>query len=92
MKWHVIVALLLYASSSVAGTGADVLNFKNGVEFPHKAHQTYLKSDCKNCHRKGDPGKIEGFGKDHAHRMCKTCHAMRNAGPASCKDCHKNKK
>jgi hypothetical protein len=24
-----------------------------------------------------------------AHRMCKTCHAMKQAGPAACKDCHK---
>ena len=89
MKYF-IMAMLLVASSSFAATnGPEVLNFKNGAVFPHRSHQGFLKSECKQCHRKGDPGKIEGFGKDHAHRMCKTCHAMRNAGPASCKDCHK---
>lgn len=91
--YYLVMALLFTASTSFAASNeTGVLYFKNGVVFPHKAHQSYLKSDCKNCHRKGDPGKIEGFGKEHAHRMCKTCHAMRNAGPASCKDCHKNKK
>ena len=90
MKW-LIPAILLVTTSSFAGDNSDNLKFKNGVSFPHKAHQTYNKSDCKQCHRKAGevPGHIEGFSKDAAHRMCKTCHAMRNAGPVACKDCHK---
>jgi hypothetical protein len=49
-----------------------------------------MKSDCKQCHRKDDgTGHIPDFGKDVAHRMCRTCHAMKMKGPAACKDCHK---
>ncbi|MDA8430994.1 MAG: cytochrome c3 family protein [Geobacteraceae bacterium] len=88
MKWLVPVILLI-AVSSFADNGPEILKFKNGVTFPHRAHQTYLKSDCKQCHRKAGPGKIEGFSKDAAHRLCRTCHAIRRAGPAACRDCHK---
>jgi hypothetical protein len=90
MKW-LLPAILLITSAAHAKDGADIIYLKNGVTFPHRAHQSYLKSDCKNCHRKEvGTGKIPGFGKDIAHRMCKTCHAIRKAGPAACKDCHKN--
>ena len=89
MKW-LVSAILLVATTSFAADNSDIIKFKNGVTFPHKAHQTYNKSDCRQCHRKAGeaPGHIEGFSKDVAHRMCKTCHAMKNAGPASCKGCH----
>jgi hypothetical protein len=89
MKYVVITMFFIASTSFAASNGPDVLYLKNGAVFPHKAHQGFLKSECKQCHRKGEPGKIEGFGKDHAHRMCKTCHTMRSAGPTSCKDCHK---
>jgi hypothetical protein len=89
VKW-LLAALLLLTTSAFAENGPEVLKFKNGVTFPHRAHQNYLKSDCKNCHKKdAEIGKIPSFGKDVAHRMCRTCHAMKNAGPAACKDCHK---
>ncbi len=87
MKW-IITAMLLAATVSFADEGPAVLHFKNGVTFPHRAHQGYMKSDCKQCHRK-QVGKIPDFGKDVAHRMCRTCHAIRQAGPAACRDCHK---
>jgi hypothetical protein len=89
MKW-LIAAILLIATNSFANEGRETLYFKNGVVFPHRAHQKYLKSDCKNCHKKeAGNGKIPSFGKEIAHRMCKTCHAIRQAGPSACKDCHK---
>ena len=88
MKW-LCATLVLIAVTAVAAEGPQNISFKNGVTFPHHKHQGFLKSDCKQCHRKGAPGKIEGFGKDAAHRMCRTCHAMKNAGPAACPDCHK---
>ncbi len=90
MKW-LCSALILVATTAFAADNPETLRFKNGVSFPHRKHQTYFKSDCKNCHRKTgeDPGKIAGFGKDAAHRLCRTCHAMKNAGPASCPECHK---
>ena len=34
-------------------------------------------------------GKIEGFGKDFAHKTCKGCHTDGKKGPTSCKECHK---
>ena len=88
MKW-LAPAILFVAVSAFADEGAEILKFKNGVTFNHWAHQNYNKSDCKNCHRKEvGSGHIPQFSKDVAHRMCKTCHAMRQAGPASCKGCH----
>lgn len=77
-------ALVAFAGSAFA---ADVIEMKRGVKFPHKAHQTAV-GDCKKCHEKG-PGKIEGFGKDFAHKTCKGCHTDMKKGPTVCKDCHK---
>jgi DnaJ-class molecular chaperone len=87
-----ITIMLLIATTAFAGN-TDTLLFKNGVVFPHKAHQKQLKSECRQCHRKGmtDGGHIEGFEKDMAHRMCKTCHMMKQTGPVACKECHPKK-
>jgi hypothetical protein len=87
-----ILAVLLVSSTSFAVENPDVMKLKNGVTFQHKNHQATLKGECKNCHRKEkdvSTGHIEGFGKDNAHRMCRTCHTVKNMGPTSCKDCHK---
>ena len=85
-----MLAALFFATTSYAVENPDILKLKNNVTFPHKNHQTTLKGECKNCHRKEvNSGHIEGFGKDNAHRMCRTCHAIKHAGPASCRDCHK---
>jgi hypothetical protein len=81
-----IVTLLVVAFAGTA-FGADVIEMKRGVKFNHKAHQTSV-GDCKKCHEKG-PGKIEGFGKDYAHKSCKGCHADMKKGPTGCKECHK---
>jgi len=70
---------------------ADVMTFPapkmGNVQFNHKKHQETLKN-CKLCHTKA-PGKIEGFSKDVAHKMCIDCHKSKGKGPVSCKDCHK---
>jgi hypothetical protein len=58
------------------------------VTFDHKKHQETLK-DCTKCHAKPAGGKIEGFGKDLAHKTCKGCHQEMGKGPTGCKDCHK---
>lgn len=83
-KVIVLISLVAFAGTAVA---ADVMEFKRGVKFNHKAHQEAVK-DCKKCHEKA-PGKIEGFGKDFAHKTCKGCHTESNKGPTACKDCHK---
>ncbi|MCM2359854.1 MAG: cytochrome c family protein, partial [Geobacteraceae bacterium] len=58
------------------------------VTFNHKKHQDSLK-DCKACHATEAGGKIEGFGKDIAHKTCKGCHEEKKAGPTKCGECHK---
>jgi len=81
-----IMTLLVVAFAGTA-FAADVIEMKRGVKFDHKAHQTSV-GDCKKCHEKG-PGKIEGFGKDLAHKTCKGCHSEMKKGPTGCKECHK---
>lgn len=66
-----------------------VLPAKNGnVTFNHKKHQESLK-DCKICHAAETGGKIEGLGKDWAHKTCKGCHEEKKMGPTKCGECHK---
>ena len=82
------VALTLFTASLAMAADTITLPAKNGnITFNHKMHQEMLK-DCKICHEKA-PGKIEGFGKDFAHKTCKGCHTDKAAGPTKCADCHK---
>ena len=81
-------ALIVFAAGSAMAADTITLPAKNGnITFEHKKHQEALK-DCKICHEKG-PGKIEGFGKDFAHKTCKGCHEEKKAGPTKCGECHK---
>lgn len=87
---RVLVAMLAVTAFAGSAIAADVVEFPASmgkVTFNHKKHQENLK-DCKICHEKG-PGKIEGFGKEFAHKTCKGCHAEKKQGPTGCKDCHK---
>jgi len=80
-----MLVLIAFAGSAFA---ADVIEMKKNVKFTHKAHADAVK-DCKKCHEKG-PGKIEGFGKDWAHKNCKACHEEKKIGQdTKCKFCHK---
>ncbi len=82
------LTLFCAATALAAGPESIALPAKMGtVTFPHKKHQEMLK-DCKICHEKG-PGKIEGLGKDWAHKTCKGCHETKKAGPTKCGECHK---
>lgn len=82
------VALTIFAAGTALAADTITLPAKNGnITFNHKMHQDTLK-DCKICHEKG-PGKIEGFGKDFAHKTCKGCHETKKAGPTKCGECHK---
>ena len=87
MKKTIIAVLALVALTGTAFAG-DVMEFKKGVKFNHKAHQEALK-DCTKCHSTTAGGKIEGFGKEFAHKTCKGCHTEMKKGPTSCKECHK---
>jgi hypothetical protein len=84
MKKSVVamVAVLAFAGAAFA---ADVIEMKKGVSFDHKKHQAL---GCTKCHADAKGGKIEGFGKDWAHKTCKGCHTEMKA-PTACKDCHK---
>jgi hypothetical protein len=79
-----VLSVTVFAGSAFA---ADVLEFKKGVSFKHKAHVESLK-DCKKCHENAGGGKIEGFNKDFAHKKCRECHSEMKKGPTSCKGCH----
>ena len=83
-------ALIVFAAGTALAAGPESITLpaKNGnITFPHKKHQELLK-DCKACHEKA-PGKIEGLGKDWAHKTCKGCHEEKKMGPTKCGECHK---
>jgi predicted CXXCH cytochrome family protein len=67
---------------------------KNGdVIFYHNNHVNEVRGECKLCHE-ATPGKIPGFGKEYAHKVCIGCHEPhdgRPEGPTKCDGCHKNK-
>lgn len=85
LKLIAIFAITAFAGSAFA---ADIIEMKKGVKFNHKAHQELL-NDCTKCHSTAAGGKIEGFGKDIAHNVCKGCHTEGKKGPTTCKECHK---
>ena len=83
-----MISVIAFAGSVCA---ADVMEFpaKMGkVTFNHKGHQEKVKGGCTTCHATAAGGKIEGFGKDYAHKTCKECHA-KSGGPTKCGECHK---
>ncbi|OGU24214.1 MAG: hypothetical protein A2X85_12630 [Geobacteraceae bacterium GWF2_54_21] len=92
-----VMMLMLISSSAVA---SDIINFKNGMVFNHKGHQTERVGKCYVCHDNVSvsadgknvtttaPGKIKGFGKEWAHKYCTDCHELFGEGPVECKDCH----
>ncbi|HEY6874613.1 MAG TPA: cytochrome c3 family protein [Geobacteraceae bacterium] len=85
-----MISVVAFAGSVCA---ADVMEFpaKMGtVTFNHKAHQEKVKGVCTTCHATAAGGKIEGFGKDFAHKTCKGCHE-KSGGPTKCGECHKKK-
>jgi len=95
----VIAVLSVYGVASnvmaeaPAGTGPEVINLKMGVmvlPFSHGKHARELKNDCLHCHTK-KIGKIEGWGKDTAHRICIPCHDLEEKGPVECHQCHPKK-
>ncbi len=83
-------ALTIFSAGLALAAGPETISLPakmGNVSFNHKKHQDMLK-DCKICHEKG-PGKIEGFGKDMAHKTCKGCHEEKKQGPTKCGECHK---
>jgi hypothetical protein len=91
---------MFIASTAVA---ADIIEFKNGMIFNHKMHQSDRVGKCFVCHDNvsvsedgkkvttTNPGKIKGFGKVWAHKYCTDCHDVFGEGPVECKGCHNKK-
>ncbi len=82
-------ALTLFTAGMALAAGPETLTFptKMGtVTFPHAKHQSL---GCTKCHATEQGGKIEGFGKDWAHKTCKGCHTDMGKGPTKCNECHK---
>jgi len=86
-----VVASLSFSSIVFAAEYPETIELPvamGKITFHHKQHQERLK-DCMICHSTPSGGKIEGFGKDIAHKTCKGCHSEMGKGPTSCKDCHR---
>jgi len=92
----VLVALSMTAISSAAlaqtpkNKGREVIKLNMGdlqLPFKHWKHQKDLNNECFHCHN-SKIGKIDGWGKDTAHKICIACHELEGKGPASCRQCH----
>jgi len=90
MKILVLAATLIVFGASAAMAGECIVfpASMGKVSFNHKVHADKLK-DCKLCHKNEAPGKIAGFNKDKAHKLCIDCHKEKKAGPTKCTECHK---
>jgi predicted CXXCH cytochrome family protein len=87
-----VAAAIVLVGTAIAADPPATLTFetKNGkVTFAHKAHQDRLKGDCTKCHATKEGGKIAGWSKDAAHKLCKSCHDAEKKGPTKCTECHK---
>jgi predicted CXXCH cytochrome family protein len=80
------VLAVLALSGGVASATPVVIEMRQGVQFRHMAHMPLVGS-CLKCHEKG-PGKIQGFGREWAHAVCKGCHAETDNAPYHCAGCH----
>ena len=82
-------ALTLFTAGIALAAGPETITLpaKMGdVTFPHAKHQAL---GCTKCHATEAGGKIEGFGKEMAHKTCKGCHEENKKGPTKCGECHK---
>jgi len=92
----VLALLALAAGASAAVTeapkekGREIIRLKMGeleLPFKHWKHQQTLNNECYHCHNT-KIGKIDGWGKDAAHKICIACHELEDKGPITCKQCH----
>ena len=93
-----ILSMAAIASAAVAETprskGPEVITLKMGstdLPFKHWSHQKSLNDECFHCHNT-KIGKIDGWGKDTAHKICIACHDLEDKGPVACRQCHSEKK
>ena len=93
-EFLVAVALVaVFAGGVFAEDLRDRMEFpasQGTVVFYHMNHINEVHGACQPCHE-GSPGKIAGFGKEYAHKVCVECHAPREGypeGPTKCDGCH----
>jgi hypothetical protein len=97
MRTVLVAVVMAFAIAGIVSAEdlKDRMEFQadNGiVVFYHNNHVNEVKGDCKICHE-ATPGKIAGFGKEHAHKTCIPCHEPRDGypeGPTKCDGCHKH--
>lgn len=59
---------------------------KGKLVFTHSDHQE-AEQNCDTCHADKKYGRMPGFNKDMAHKLCITCHQQKG-GPVKCEECH----
>ena len=81
---------LAYPTTPTNAGNFDMLRLEEGVRFPHKTHFETIGFPCITCHKSNEGEKrIEGFGKDWAHKKCIGCHSNMAHAPTECDGCHK---
>jgi len=89
---HILSVLLLcclMTGPAIAETQQKQIIYnttKGKVVFTHSDHQESEKN-CSTCHQDNKFGKIAGFNKDAAHKLCIDCHKQKQ-GPTKCDECH----
>ncbi|SNB46921.1 cytochrome c3 family protein [Geobacter sp. DSM 9736] len=85
-----LMACALFMTGTASAQETIMLPGKKAgdVPFSHEKHQKALDS-CKPCHTSEAGGKIEGFNKETAHKLCTDCHKDTKSGPTTCSGCHK---
>jgi hypothetical protein len=78
----ILILMIVLVSQSVYAS--EIIKLGKDVSFNHTTHATANK--CNACHILR-VGKIDGIGKNYAHKECKGCHA-KTSGPTMCKGCH----
>ena len=81
-------------TDTAKNNGPEVINLKMGdaeLPFKHWSHQKSLNNECFHCHNT-KIGKIDGWGKETAHKVCIACHDLEDKGPVACRQCHTKKK
>lgn len=80
-----VSGLLLASLASAYDTASQ--GPQTAIAFPHQLHQQAL-GGCTDCHGKGEPGKISGYGEKWGHSNCVGCHRDGGTGPLECSGCH----
>ena len=90
-----VLPLILYAVPKGDIKVKKIGDKKPATVYNHQKHAAKGVKNCKTCHHKGKVSDScskchkGAAGMKALHKNCKGCHVKMNAGPKSCKDCHK---